>query len=235
MNTGLVLSRGNADLPQGARGPEAGPTAAAWRRELGRAVARGWFHGPLDARSGSDIGPGALHMRGRQEVFTASCAAGSGAEGFRVHGQPLQPPGNRPVMTFFSFAEAGVVQATTPGAFMSGVAPAYVAPLHAHDMCVAEGEVPRAAPAIAPRAASADHHEPVRIHVEHGEQGSTVWIGLDGDAGVVDSQAQAIVAELARQVQGARCRLAAVICNGLVVYGEASGFGSTTRRETPWR
>ncbi|HEX7888053.1 MAG TPA: hypothetical protein VF522_01730 [Ramlibacter sp.] len=75
----------------------------------------------------------------------------------------------------------------------------------------------------------------MRLHIEQGDQGTAVWIGLDGDAASVGAQALAIAAELVRHSQGVHWRLAAVICNGSVVYGEAPVTGSTTKKEPSWR
>lgn len=114
------------------------------------------------------------------------------------------------------------VTATRPGLMNA-------APPHA-----SEGEWPGNAPATASRPEAADR-QPVRIHVEHRDQGSIVWIGLDGDAAFISRQAHAIVAELAREIRGTQCRLATVVCNGAVVYGQAPASGPTSRKEPPWR
>lgn len=236
MNTSHVLLVGNAEGPHGVRPQGSGPMAAAWRQELGRAFARGWFHGPMDAQTGADSGAGAAsRMRAGLELSNpvpTGCPIADADRAMRVAGphRPAQGP-----VPASSFAGVRSVPEGTAGDVVTHGLPAWGASLNARAPSEAETELAGHALSVPSRPTPNEHRDPVRIHVEHGEQGSTVWIGLDGDATFVGSRSQAIVAELARHVQVAQCRLAAVICNGTIVYGEAPALGTPSRKEAPWR
>lgn len=236
MNTGHVLLAGTAESPHGARIPDAGAMAAAWRRELGRAFARGWFHGPMDPQAGGNLG-----VRAAPRLPVSMERLNSGRTAWQEAGTSVGmggPAPHRPVHGSVTTPHSDEVRSTPQRATSdpgSNRMPASPASIKAQALREIDGEVAANAPVIPSRPAPAEHHDPVRIHVEHGAHGSTVWIGLDGDASIVSRQAQAIVAELARHVQATQCRLAAVICNGVVVYGEAPGLAMSTSKEPPWR
>jgi hypothetical protein len=76
----------------------------------------------------------------------------------------------------------------------------------------------------------------MRVHVENGPDGVSVWLGLDGDAAVVAARAAAILVEL-RRLSGPAPRLANVVCNGATIYSDGAHprpFPSSRSRETSW-
>lgn len=58
----------------------------------------------------------------------------------------------------------------------------------------------------------------LRVHVEHTDQGLSVWLGIDGDEAVVTARAAALLTELRREQLGGGSRLAALVCNGRTLY-----------------
>jgi hypothetical protein len=89
---------------------------------------------------------------------------------------------------------------------------------------VARGSARRAAPLEAAFASAASKQPaepaaPVRVHVEQGASGLLVWIGVDGDAATAAARSAAILAQLRG---AAALPLAAVVCNGNLVYAAAA-------------
>lgn len=233
MNTGHVILAAGAEPPPGGREQGSGSVVTAWRQELRRAFARGWFHGPMEPRESR--GAGAFsQVRAGAGVSVTDCGARLGSGwGSEARTREQRHPGLT-LMMASSRPGAAQIQSRSSGELPGPVLPARAEAMNARDSRpLSDPHVDRTAGSPA-RTVSAEHHDTVRIHVEHGEHGSKVWIGLDGDASFVGGQAQAIVAELARIVQGTPCRLATVICNGAVVYGQGASFGTTTRKDSPW-
>lgn len=232
MNTGHVFLASGADALPGGSSQDSGPTATAWRQELRRAFVRGWFHGPMDPGEGRSVGV-AAQVRARAQVPVAECGRRPDSGWSEVRTPEGFPPG-QVQSTAQSQAEATRIQANAAGQRSVPELRVRAEAMHARvtEPDSGEGGIRRAG--IPLRTAAAEHHDALRIHVEHGQEGSTVWIGMDGEASFVGSQAQAIVAELARLVQGTPCRLAAVICNGVLVYGGGASSVTTTRKESPW-
>lgn len=236
MNAGLVSFAGPADPQQGAPGHGSGGMATGWRKELEKAFTRGWFHGPLEARSPGNPAVCAGQGRSPRDVTSvkwhllSSMVPGADLLDTLPPNQAGHQSAQSPCPAAPSLMPARTSAAVVASAWTPNL-PAMTTPaaLDAEEVLpasVMQGGVPRASPA---------HEQPTRIHIERGEQGLAVWIGLDGEAACIGAQAQAIAADLVRQAQGAPWRLAAVICNGLVVYGTAPGTASTTKKEPPWR
>ena len=59
----------------------------------------------------------------------------------------------------------------------------------------------------------------MRVHVEQGASGLLVWIGVDGDAASAAARSAAILAQLRG---AAALPLAALVCNGSLVYAAAA-------------
>lgn len=234
MNAGHVIPGGNVEPLSGGRGPDSALISTAWRQELRRAFARGWFHGAMDPPE-SRVAGAAPQVRGGADVSILDRGA-SLAPGGRSQSPPLERlrPGQVQA-TVLSIAAVSHVHVKAFDALPADLLSARVDAMNTQVLRPVVGERPARAPETPLRSPSAEHQEGVRVHVEHGEQGATVWIGLDGEATLVGSQVQAIVAELARTVQGTPYRLAAVVCNGVVVYGNGSSPATATRKEAPWR
>lgn len=233
MNACHVILAAGAESPPGGRGQDSVSVATAWRQELRRAFARGWFHGPMEPRESR--GAGAFsQVRADAGASVTDCGSrlGNGWSS-EARAREQRHPGLARA-TASPQHEAGQIEPKTSRELTGPVLPATAEAMNARASRPIGSEGADRTPGSPAPTASAEHHDAVRIHVEHGERGSTVWIGLDGDASFVGRQAQAIVAELARVVQGTPCRLATVICNGVVVYGHGSSFGTTTRKESPW-
>jgi hypothetical protein len=69
-----------------------------------------------------------------------------------------------------------------------------------------------------------------RLHVEHGSDGLTVWLGLDGNPVLVAAQAAALCTELRRSLAATQQRLAALVCNGQAIYSSTA----SPRKEAAW-
>jgi hypothetical protein len=76
---------------------------------------------------------------------------------------------------------------------------------------------------------------PLRLHVESAAgQGMTVWLGLDAPQPRVDERASGLLATLRQAVQAASPEpLAAVVCNGVLVYAAAPAAGRIDRSTRP--
>jgi hypothetical protein len=76
-----------------------------------------------------------------------------------------------------------------------------------------------ASPAPAASQRPTESAPPVRVHVEQGASGLLVWIGVDGDAASAAARSAAILAQLRG---AASLPLAALVCNGTLVYAAAA-------------
>lgn len=204
-----------------------------WRRELETALAYGWFHGPIQQHPvgpspaaevaawpgptdhGSNRTAGASPVGGR-------CAASMPDAGFGQH-QPLQPSVPAVGVARPGTLCAGPVRELVPqGALPSpGHAPSLPAASCNGPANLADAPEPMERPASICRWAPADRHaEAARVHVEHGPDGASVWLGLDGDRATVAARVGAILSELRRSPGGTH-RIAHVVCNGTTLFSDA--------------
>lgn len=62
----------------------------------------------------------------------------------------------------------------------------------------------------------------IRLHAQWFEDAVTVWLGMDGSAEQIVSQASVVIAQLQRHLSGQGQRLSLVICNGQVLFDSAA-------------
>jgi hypothetical protein len=122
----------------------------------------------------------------------------------------------------------------TPGSLAGEPAPSWLAPTADAARGGARRAVSIAASAV-PGASQrpTESAPPVRVHVEHGASGLLVWIGVDGDAASAAARSAAILAQLRG---AAALPLAALVCNGTLVYAAAAPrVPFDPDQEAPWR
>jgi hypothetical protein len=213
----------------------------AWQREMERAQAATWFHGAIVPAVGIEqVSVRAAPMRG--DGTGTGTGTGTGNEVMRLgHAEPSIPAVRSPEAVPLRHAsELGVAVPDFPPArvllHMHASAtgfpeapstltsdPAFATPMGRSggtSLRVDERASLVAAPheADSLRDASSDRNRPhVRVHVEQGRSGLSVWLGLDGEssdrAGIAS-----LVADLRRNMEAAHRPLALVVCNGKTVY-----------------
>lgn len=199
-----------AATPEAHRSAQALPagTDRAWQLEMEKAQTQQWFHGAvapgaataLPARGASaDTPQGGL----RKDAQERAAAPRSPAAGVELAPRPFASPSPHsysailPALQGPSPATAAGASAWQPGAPASrneATASLRAAPLQPHAQPVP------------------DDRPAVRVHVEESPQGLRVWFGIPGEAAAVAARAQAVLAELRRELPGHR--LALVVCNG---------------------
>jgi hypothetical protein len=221
-----------------------------WRRELDEALVAGWFHGPLHQH------PLASWSRENQLAAQENALAQMGEAMCSVQGPALEarpggaawrgadgPNSVRPsVAAPCGHEETGPLAMPRPPERATG---GYAVTLPASALgatacmraplveSIAPGETVEPVPHELVREPSA---AAMRVHVENGPEGVTVWLGLDGDAAVVAARAAAILLEL-RRLSGPAQRLVNVVCNGTTIYTDAAHlrpFPTSRSRETSW-
>lgn len=85
---------------------------------------------------------------------------------------------------------------------------------HADQADTAEG-IEGSAQASSPRASDSPS---IRLHAQWGKDEVSLWLGMDGTAAQISSQAAVIVPELHRYFNAQGIRLGKVVCNGQVVF-----------------
>lgn len=195
-----------------------------WLQELEtQAHALSWFQGALGCRScvaGATPTPAPGPEPGRVEaaVCPVPCAV------------PAEVPAVQPSSDVQRAAPTA--RASHPAASRAGGLPAApclpaadpASPWLAPSADAARGGARRAEPAAAPPAPPASQRPSespavVRVHVEQGACGLLVWVGVDGDAASTAACSTAILAQLRG---AAALPLAALVCNGTLVYAAAA-------------
>lgn len=203
-------------------GPAASRSPSAWRRELEKAAAGGWFHGPLPPHVGGD---GVL-PHGGPAAFATGLASTKPLPGSRLPSlDPLPVVLHRAMQA--SGGKAMVVEAHASSQLFAWLQSPESG--GSGTPAVAPAKRPaRADPGQAP--APADRRRPpspssgpvpassIRVHVEHSDEGVRVWLGIAADPALVSARLKSIVFELRRNLHGAGQRLAEVVCNGEAIY-----------------
>lgn len=204
-------------------GPAASSSPSAWRRELEKAAAGGWFHGPLPPHVRGD---GAL-PHGGPAAFAAGLASTKPLPGSRLPSldplpvvlhRSVQPSGGKVALLgahassqLFAWLQSPESEGSGTPAAAPAARPARADPGQAP--VPADRRRPPSAPSSGPVPASS-----IRVHVEHGDEGVRVWLGIAADPALVSARLKSIVFELRRNLHGAGQRLAEVVCNGEAIY-----------------
>lgn len=222
-------------------GTAASSSPFAWRRELEKAAAGGWFHGPLPPHVQGD---GAL-PHGEPAAFPPGLASMKPLPGSRLPSlDPLpgafhhfiQPSGGKVAaaeMHSPSHLFACVQPPESRGGGLPALPPA-ARPARSDPgqaTAPADRRRPPSAPSSGPVPASS-----IRVHVEHSDQGVRVWLGIAADPALVSARLKSIVFELRRNLHGAGQRLAEVVCNGEAIYADGAALprpASMSSKESP--
>lgn len=202
-----------AAAPDPRRSPPSlpGGTDRAWQLEMEKAQTQQWFHGAVP--------PGAATAL--QARFRSGATPQGGTHGAPQGGAAASVPhaaGGVPMPALAASAPShhrfpAVLQALQG---QGSAAVACTAPAWQPGAPVVRNEAApplRAAP-LQPQAQPVAGEAPaVRVHVEESAQGLRVWLGIPGEAAAVAARAQAVLAELRRELPGQR--LALVVCNGV--------------------
>jgi hypothetical protein len=223
-----------ATLPR-SDGPDG--KSADWHKELLRAQARAWFHGPLPAfdathvphavgcaataagAAAADPSLGAAGAEARSSVPGALGRAGAArpVEIATRHGHARQPSDGRGTGLDVSSYVAPGRAAPSEGRSFAGL------PMPPASARFRPG-APQAALTAQPqrqRAPTAAVASSVSVHLEQTDEGARAWLGVSGDAATVAARAQVLSSELRRALQSAHQRLAVVVCNGHTMYSNA--------------
>lgn len=210
---------------------QADPPADAWRREMEKAQAASWFHGATAPSVGSE-----------QAQRSAAPIRVDGHEVLQLgHAVPPRPAAphqvavpRRPDPDFRIAATPSLIARAVSAPPTSATSFSDAQPTMAWDCTGAAPAEPsertgsrafdRAILAAVPHEADNPHssgsvgsQRHMRVHVEQGQNGLSVWLGLDGKSSS-DARVAAIVADLQRELQNPRRPLALVVCNGRTVY-----------------
>jgi hypothetical protein len=74
----------------------------------------------------------------------------------------------------------------------------------------------------------------VRVHVQQGDAGLRVWLGVDMQDPQLAAQAASILATVLAGSGSATHRLAALVCNGTTLYADSRPIPSLPSQEQPW-
>jgi hypothetical protein len=223
MTMQLSIPSGGWDGPVPVPATSASAAADGWLQELAtQAHAQSWFQDALGCRSCvAEAAPAPAPGQGPSRAEAASAPLPSTpvtalALGLRPAVQNAPPgshgPGLPPARTGWA--------PIAPGSPAGDPAPCWPAPT----ADAARGGAGRAASITASPAPAASQRPtesapPVRVHVEQGASGLLVWIGVAGDAASAAARSTAILAQLRG---AASLPLAALVCNGTLVYAAAA-------------
>lgn len=150
-------------------------------------------------------------------VLKALPMATEGRTTMQVTAASMASPVPPASMAWDAFAEGGSSSTFVPQGGRQGVATRPSPPT----------ETVRAAPTV--REAVPDK-DPVRVHVEHADDGLHVWIGANGEGAAVPARVAAVVAELRRSEWSLAMPLASIVFNGRTLH--ASGVRAASPGET---
>jgi hypothetical protein len=224
MTMQLSIPSGGWDGPVPWPAKSALAAADGWLQELEtQAHALSWFQGALGCRScvaGATPTPATGQGPTRVEAASAALSSSALATALALDLLPTVQDATR------AGSGSGLSPARTGAApIAAGTAagePASSWPAPTAD--AARGAARRAvsiaaSPAPASSQRPSESAPPVRVHVEQGASGLLVWIGVDGDAASAAARFAAILAQLRG---AAALPLAALVCNGTLVYAAAA-------------
>lgn len=224
MTMHLSIPSGGWDGPVPVPATSASAAADGWLQELEtQAHALSWFQGALGCRScvaGATPPPAPGQDPIRFEAAIAALPSRAPATALALDLLPavqsVAPASRGPGLPPARTGAAPIA----PGSLASEPASSWLAP----SADATRGAARRAASIAGPPAPAASQRPtecapPVRVHVEQGASGLLVWIGVDGDAASAAARSAAILAQL----RGAAAPpLAALVCNGTLVYAAAA-------------
>lgn len=232
MNVGKPFMVPPPPEPCGPAAAANGGEAQAWRREMEKAQATEWFHGAADRAPARHPGdpreklPGQAGGHGRvpkpgamqaPAFLVASPAHAPGSsESLRLPG-PVHPA--FPLAPSFDLQAPAMAAASGIGGAVSAVSFSVQGPLRA-------GTAAALVAVPVPPGGEPEPRSGLRMHMEHGPHGTTVWLGVDGDAASVAARAWALVTDLRRELQASGRPLHAVVCNGRTLFQAGEFFPS---------
>jgi hypothetical protein len=222
MTMQLSIPSGGWDGPAPVPATSASPAADGWLQQLEtQAHALSWFQDALGCRAcvagaAPTPTPGPIRAEAAEAPLSSSAPDAALALGLPPTVQSAAPTSSGPGLPPATTGAAPIA----PGSLAGESAPSWLAPT----ADAARGGSRRAASIAASPAPAASQRPtesapPVRVHVEQGASGLLVWIGVDGDAASAAARSAAILAQLRG---AASLPLAAVVCNGSLVYAAAA-------------